>query len=796
MSRYRKTMHEALNEVNNRHNIEENISVKKYKNAVTPDKDGLQISKSGGMSGSIFIKNKKELKDLLDKLNKNSSNLKEEIVLQEVDLKEFEEVELNEFTVDQISKLAKSYADLAGKTMSMANVNKLRKIFDKIPDSSLNDLRKKKIPFISGLALSRMIQKKMPVTEDMSQGFVVKFTSKKDGKIGSAWYKAEKDAKEFLSKLKSDGGNGVISKNDGKYFDEETLIEFTDKQITMAKGIAFDKRYKDGNMTKAVEMINKIAKGLSDNSEVANALRQANEEVMSDKDKETKKEGGPPVDGGPGSGAHNKDGTSKSGDKKTSSSGSKSDLRKALNKVMEPGPDYDPTEYSAIKGMAKRTGDTTTVNLITKMNKAHADIDDAEVEKNYKALKKHLGEEVKEVHSSLQEVSDNLKLAVLKRKIKQYKDRVFKKTMSTIKSPLFAHKDKDLEESFALYAITSFPDRGAPGGQRKKGDKVSGPMTYTQAVSKAKSMNVGSSVGGTKRVEVKPLKEADLEEGKMSDIHNMVKDGKSAEEIAKALKLNTKTLKDILGEVREANNIPATDKKEPTKEPTEKGEPVEKQLNTALAQVSLLKQKLENEKNKAVKPKPNPITGEVPLTVGIAHAEFKKEKEKEVKEKVMYTMKEARVLVDLSVAYKNVNNVDEVQVVVDVPSHKMNDEMYIEDLAIDRAEELLKQKKIGPRNVNRIDTMSTELLDFFKTSKPLSHYKATQLSQKEMKEVTSDKENRVQRAKDMIKYYDAQKKAALKGKNKDLAKKMLKNEMAGAANLIAKILSKKLKGEK
>ena len=60
----------------------------------------------------------------------------------------------------------------------------------------------------------------------------------------------------------------------------------------------------------------------------------------------------------------------------------------------------------------------------------------------------------------------------------------------------------------------------------------------------------------------------------------------------------------------------------------------------------------------------------------------------------------------------------------------------------------------------------------------------------------SDKENRVQRAKDMIKYYDAQKKAALKGKNKDLAKKMLKNEMAGAKQLVAKILSKKLKGEK
>ena len=41
----------------------------------------------------------------------------------------------------------------------------------------------------------------------------------------------------------------------------------------------------------------------------------------------------------------------------------------------------------------------------------------------------------------------------------------------------------------------------------------------------------------------------------------------------------------------------------------------------------------------------------------------------------------------------------------------------------------------------------------------------------------SDRDKRIQRAKDMIKYYDAQKKAALKGKNKDLAKKMLKNDL-------------------
>ena len=46
----------------------------------------------------------------------------------------------------------------------------------------------------------------------------------------------------------------------------------------------------------------------------------------------------------------------------------------------------------------------------------------------------------------------------------------------------------------------------------------------------------------------------------------------------------------------------------------------------------------------------------------------------------------------------------------------------------------------------------------------------------------AEREKRLQRAKDMIKYYDAQKKAALKGKNKDLAKKMLKNDVEEAVD--------------
>ncbi len=71
-----------------------------------------------------------------------------------------------EFSDSQIDMLARQYADLKDKTISIDQANKLRKIFDRIPDRALDALRRKKIPFISGLALSRMVKKGMPVKED------------------------------------------------------------------------------------------------------------------------------------------------------------------------------------------------------------------------------------------------------------------------------------------------------------------------------------------------------------------------------------------------------------------------------------------------------------------------------------------------------------------------------------------------------------------------------------------------------------------------------------------------------
>ena len=77
-----------------------------------------------------------------------------------------EDNDLQEFSDSQLDVLARQYAGLKGKTISVDNANKLRQIFKRIPDSAMDALRKKKIPFLSGLALSRMVQKGMPVKED------------------------------------------------------------------------------------------------------------------------------------------------------------------------------------------------------------------------------------------------------------------------------------------------------------------------------------------------------------------------------------------------------------------------------------------------------------------------------------------------------------------------------------------------------------------------------------------------------------------------------------------------------
>ena len=182
------------------------------------------------------------------------------------------------------------------------------------------------------------------------------------------------------------------------------------------------------------------------------------------------------------------------------------------------------------------------------------------------------------------------------------------------------------------------------------------------------------------------LEQVRMYEGKMKDIYSMAFDGDSAETIAKKLKLDVETVKKVLGEeiaLEKVERVPtgqyivsyrtqdgtrkarvfdyrqhAHDFEKKLKGMGLKSEETLKEFNPDFGkdtkagrtkethaddkktkdedkikslenEIQRLKLELENEKNATVKPEPNPDTGEVPLTVGIAHKYLKDKQEKE-----------------------------------------------------------------------------------------------------------------------------------------------------------------------
>ena len=65
---------------------------------------------------------------------------------------------------------------------------------------------------------------------------------------------------------------------------QEIREGFSAKQIKMAIGVASDKRYAGGNMTGAVDAIEKIKKGLSNHPQVAAVLKRQNEDIEEELD--------------------------------------------------------------------------------------------------------------------------------------------------------------------------------------------------------------------------------------------------------------------------------------------------------------------------------------------------------------------------------------------------------------------------------------------------------------------------------------------------------------------------------
>jgi hypothetical protein len=111
---------------------------------------------------------------------------------------------------------------------------------------------------------------------------------------GIAYFENRKDAESHMKKFAPKGriveyerGYAIQVRTSGPYLnksgkiDEEVELDeaFTPKEIKMAIGVASDKRYAKGNMTGAVNAIEKIKKGLSDHPQVKAVLRRQNESL-------------------------------------------------------------------------------------------------------------------------------------------------------------------------------------------------------------------------------------------------------------------------------------------------------------------------------------------------------------------------------------------------------------------------------------------------------------------------------------------------------------------------------------
>jgi hypothetical protein len=100
-----------------------------------------------------------------------------------------------------------------------------------------------------------------------------------DGQEMESWVAKKIDlASNYVKSVHGYTAGSKAGTYDDDGMSEGTDTTATDKEIKMAKGIAFDKRNKD-NMSKATSTIEKVKKGLSQQPDVADALKSANEDA-------------------------------------------------------------------------------------------------------------------------------------------------------------------------------------------------------------------------------------------------------------------------------------------------------------------------------------------------------------------------------------------------------------------------------------------------------------------------------------------------------------------------------------
>ena len=190
--------------------------------------------------------------------------------------------------VNYIKKAGKDVSYLEKQKMKPADkqVNNVRMDRDSAP--FYKDVNKKNIDKEITKRRKGMRMATSKLGEENLQELETKTLANYQKKAGAQYKMAKRDSDERTAyKPYSVKGGQAMDKADalrkkrGKGLGMSKKIldkRYSDKQVKMGKGIAFDKRYKGGNMTGASKAIDKIKKGLSDHPKVSGALKRANEE--------------------------------------------------------------------------------------------------------------------------------------------------------------------------------------------------------------------------------------------------------------------------------------------------------------------------------------------------------------------------------------------------------------------------------------------------------------------------------------------------------------------------------------
>src|SRR6056300_1208006 len=371
---------------------------------------------------------------------------------------------------------------------------------------------------------------------------------------------------------------------------EETILEFTQQQIKQAYGILNDPRYKAGNYDGAVAAIEKLAKGLSKQKDVANALKRANEETS----KELQKD--------------------------------RTDNYKDKNKELEEKFTVQITKKDGTTMELGRYNTAAEAQRFVDMYGKGAKVKKEEVELEEASLKdiftanqegQKADEIAKKLKMSVADVKKILGEETLDEKTYDEKEiDKFHTDLDKIVHKHFGHSSKEKEKMDEKVAASIIKDLQKAYAELK--GKTISPQMATKI---SKHLDQPSYDLNTLRQLVK----ADIpfistiarnkiykKTGKFEELKE--EDGVEIAKIRAERDREKESLQTKLEKEQDTDNL-------------------EKQLKAAQGQINVLKQKLENEKNKAIKPMPNPETGEVPLTIGIANKLLKDKEKKEAEEK-------------------------------------------------------------------------------------------------------------------------------------------------------------------